>query len=373
MAIKLDLKTLIILCVVAVLGLSMAGYNIIPGLNLNVQPTTPSTLPSTSSTGAAYAKAFDIEFDLQELDSITGAANTGTSSSYKVFHSGGIPLAQRTSLYSTPPMQVLSTTATSTGILPGDNYKLYISAYSGTAEYTDPEATLKANPFLTSYKWMEVDTQGINRPVFEMDITKAGTVPTEPVQFTPAMRVMVTAMLIDEDESPTVTGAAAADQASLGIVANTKVYITWKVIGITAGDAAAFDTLYVVGNQTSSKMSVDKCWVGGGNAPLYLGSSSGVAVKDGGLYRWNAPTRIDRTSGIEQYWWFHGQDSTRQLADAIIVPNPSNSAGYTEVKIEITATFAYVGDGETLTLTIDPLNSDNVRGTQISDAVMLTG
>jgi len=332
-----------------------------------ITPVVPTPVPTP---GITYAKAFDIEFDLQELDAITGAANAGAGSSYKVFHSEGVPLAQRTTLYGYPVMLTLSTTATTVALYATDNYILYISAYTGTDDYPDPDGMLKAHPFLTSYKWIEVDKIGVNRLVFEMDVRKAGTVPQEPVQVTPAMRVMVTALLFVEDITP--TSDSPADITGIGTTPNTIKYITWKITGIDTDQGSAFAKVFISSNQTTQYITAKKLWMGA-NKPIYLGVSKGVAVDEGAYYRWSAPVVVDKTAGVEQYWTYHpglGVDKY-QLANAIFVTNPSGSMGYTEIRLEVLCSFA-AGASVTAVLNIEPIDSDNALATAITDSVTLS-
>lgn len=358
-----------VIVIAAFMPLATSFFQNLYGQSEQLEPLT--TVPGSGDQGVTYAKAFDIEWDLQELDAITGSPNTGTSSSYKLFHSNGVPLSQLSTLYGVGPALTLSTTATNAPLFATDNYILYISAYSGTAEYLDPEATLKANPYLTGYKWMEVDTLGVERAVFEVDVTKIGTVPQEPIQVTPAMRTIFTAMLLDEDTTPT-EGGDPADQSNIGTTANTKVYITWKIDGITAGDASALAKIYISSNQTTQYITVQKMWISG-NAPVYLGASAGVAVPEGSAYRWDAPVDIFTTSGVEQYWIFHPQPGVDkyQLANAIIITNPSNSIGYTEIKIQVSCSFAS-GAAVTCVLNVEPIDSDSALATSVTDSVTLS-
>jgi len=327
--------------------------------------TTTITQPGGTTPGGFVS--YDVAFTYGETNAVGGGALTTASATYNVFHSGGVPLSQVTTLFGIGSQAIAAgTTATRISMQEADNDFLYINLDLGTTDYPDPASILAANSDISMAKWLPVTSRNVPELVVQYNV------PNPNWNADPEVSAQLLIRGIPDDTG--VTLSAPADQDSLGTTANTDAYITWTASALAANNAWAFANIKITSNQTTQYMSVMDIEVD--TSSYIVDMKSFTNIGDNVYY--TSPAKVTGTAGgVDQQWQFFPRDSSisraSDFASTILVPRSSSHADQISITAHVRLSFAAAANGVTCVLSVEVIDASNGIQTAVTDSVALGG
>lgn len=269
---------------------------------------------------------------------VRGAAVTTTSDKYSFYPSGGLALEDADESYFVAGEDFTVGTENTITIAPIDAGTWWLYTDPGTDWWIDPDATKGANAEIVGYERIDVDDDGRDEYVFEVDVSA-----TKEKLTTPSRTYKM--VLVEEDTSPSLDSPADQDDIGTGSVADVK--IKWELTiaelkGIRIAD------VYISTNETIFKEDVVVTSIS------ILGTSS---------VRQDSPYWVANMGITDPY----------EPLDTKLVMIEEDEETEIAITVKVTTTFEAADDAVELTLNIITMGADEDQDTAITDAVTLGG
>ena len=296
-------------------------------------------IPLDFGDGAAVPYDGQLAVTITEANLLVrGASVTTTSDKYSFYPSGGAALEDASVDDFLGGEDFVVGTEKTINIEPEDLGTWWLYADPGTDWFMDAAATKAANSEIVGYEKIDVDDDGRDEYVFEVDVSG-----TKEKLTTPSRTLKM--VLIEEDTTPPSLDAP-ADQTSIGTGSVTDIKIKWELTvaelkGIRIAD------VYLSTNETIFKEDVIV-------TSLSILGTSGV-------------TRDN------PYWVANmGVNDPYEPLDTKLVMIEENAETEISITVKVTTTFAVADHGVELTLSIVTMGADEAQDTAITDTVILS-
>ena len=280
----------------------------------------------------------DIDITIAEANALDrGAAVTSTSDSYAFYSSRGIALSAATEDdFGSGNALVVGTEETIT-LEPDDLGTFWIYADSGTDFWVDPDRTKADNSGIVAYEEIDVDADGRDEYVFEVDVSAVKEKLTVP------SRTYTMVLLADDDA---ITIDAPSDVAAIGTGSVVDTKIKWEM---TIGEqtAARIASVFISTNETVFREDVTV-------TSIAISGLSTSAVEQDNPY-WNAK---------------FGVTNPYAPLDCPLVEIAEDAETEIGITVKITTTFESTEVVE-LTLNIYTMDADETQNAVVTDTIIL--